>query len=523
MPSLLGFRSKWIFLSAGVICYLLSGPVFRIDILGWVIPIGILYFTRKSHPVKGYLWAVLFFMIVSVIGGLVTSPLPFIGIVISAPIAAIPEMLPYLIDRLLYKKIKPLFATLLFPVVAVSMEYLLTSIFSSIGLLASTQTHFIEFIQLASITGVYGISFIMYWTASNIVTFIEGEEEHKISLKPWLIVLLTILIFGAIRINVVQEVKDTVKVSGITVEEYDIWEALYKDVYGEEIVIDVHNANSPEMGKIVATIPEYIKDPENEKYNTTNLVLEAFAERFLELSRREADAGSKIIVWSETNLPIMKKNESAFISRAQVLAREKEVYLAIAMGVFLPFQEGGPMYENKVVLISPDGRIVDNFEKAKPVPFMDSSLPGDGILAKVETEYGVLTQAICYDADFPDLMAQASGADILLLPANDWLGISPFHGDNSVFRAIENGVSIIRPTGSGQSVIFNPYGKALSRVNAYDKEVRIISAYVPVSGCTTIFSFIGNLIPWMCMSLTILFLGMIIFKSLKKQREPLIE
>ncbi|NNF34792.1 MAG: hypothetical protein HKN68_11815 [Saprospiraceae bacterium] len=496
---------------------MLSGPVFRIDLTGWLIPIGILYFTRSSHPLKGYLWAVLFMMIISVIGGLFTSPLPIVAIIISAPIAAFPEMVPYLIDRFMHRRLSPLLASILFPAVAVSLEYMMSTIFSSIGILASTQTHFVEMIQWASVAGVYGISFIMYWTASTLVGWMLSEEDSPLNYKPWLITILMILLFGAIRINTTSEIKDTVKVAGIAVEEFSIWEAVYQNVYGEEIEINVHNANSPEMGKILAAIPEYLKDPENEKYEQTNLALKDFGDQLLSLSANEADAGSRIIVWSETNLPILQKDESGFILKAQELAVEKEVFLSISMGVFLPYNESGPMYENKAILISPEGKVLDNYEKAKPVPFMDSSLPGDGIIAKVETDYGILTQAICYDADFPPLMAQASGADILLLPANDWLGISPYHGDNSVFRAVENGVSIVRPTGSGQSVIFDPYGRALSRVEAFDKEVRIINAYVPINGCSTIFSFIGNLIVWISMMCTAVLITMVIINYFKSR------
>ena len=150
------------------------------------------------------------------------------------------------------------------------------------------------------------------------------------------------------------------------------------------------------------------------------------------------------------------------------------------------------MYENTSYLITPDGEIADSYEKAKPVPMMDSSLPGDGIIESINTPFGTINMAICYDADFPDLMDQSGKGDILLLPSNDWLGISPYHGNNASFRAIENGVSVVRPTGSGQSVVFDTHGKALSRVDAYEEEVRIINAYVPKKGVTTIYNLIGN-------------------------------
>ena len=487
---------KWYFLTFSILCYLLSGPVLHIGVAAWFIPIGILFFTRNSHPLKGYLWAVLFMMIISVIGSSLTSPLPFIAILIAAPIAAFPELLPYLIDRLFHKKLNSSIGLFLFPAVAVLLEYLLSFVFSSIGVLAATQSNSTEFIQLASVTGVWGVSFVMYWTAS-VITHTLIKNEYK-PLRPLIAVLILIFLFGYARTKMDKEVKDTVRVSGIAVEENDIWEAVYRDVTGKEFDVNIETAGSSEMGIVLEAFQELFQDPENEKFENTRNVVKEFGQRLIRLTELEAQAGSKIIVWSETNLPIFQKDEGSYIEGLQKLAQEKKIYLSASMAVLLPYVEGGPMYENKAVLINDAGEIVDEFHKAKPVPFMDASEPGDGIIKAVDSQYGKLSQAICYDADFPKLMHQSAKADILILPANDWLGISPYHGDYSAFRAIENGVSIIRPTGSGESVIFNQYGEALNRVGAFDKEDRIVQAYVPVKGVATIYSFIGDTIIWLC-------------------------
>ena len=86
------------------------------------------------------------------------------------------------------------------------------------------------------------------------------------------------------------------------------------------------------------------------------------------------------------------------------------------------------------------------------------------------------------------------------------MGISPFHGDIAAFRAIENGISIIRPTSTGQSVIFDPHGRAVARMDAFDQEVRVISAYVPVNGVDTVFDITGNIFPRICLIAGIIFL-----------------
>ena len=57
---------------------------------------------------------------------------------------------------------------------------------------------------------------------------------------------------------------------------------------------------------------------------------------FLEGSRREARAGARLIVWPETNLLIFKEDEPAFLARAQRLAADERVYLAMGMGTVQP-------------------------------------------------------------------------------------------------------------------------------------------------------------------------------------------
>ena len=512
-------KAKWLFLTVGILSYLLSGPVLQIGIAGWFIPIGILYFTRSSRPLRGYLWAVLFMMVVYFFGSILTSPLPWLAVLISAPIAAFPEMLPYLFDRILYRRVHPVLAVFILPVVGLSSEFLLSKAFSTIGLLAATQTQFVEFTQIASIFGVWGISFMIYWMASTLVPVLQNQWNA--GWRTYAVVFSVLLLFGFIRTRGVEEVQETVKVSGITIEEYRIWEAIYKDVTGEEIEIDIEFVSSPEMVKVLNAFPEVLKDARGEKFVSTRIAVNEFADLFLRLTKSEAENGSKIIVWSETNLPVFKEDEAEFLERVKSLAQQEKVIISAAMAVLLPFQEGGPMYENKSVLFTPEGEMADMFHKAKPVPFLDSSLPGSGILNHVETDYGTITQAICYDADFPALMRQASGADILLLPSNDWLGISPYHGDNSSYRAIENGVSIVRPTGSGQSVVFDPYGNALTRLDGYDQEVRIINAYVPVQGVFTVYSVIGDILVWLSLAGVIMFMGLLVI-SLRGVQSPLL-
>ena len=291
------------------------------------------------------------------------------------------------------------------------------------------------------------------------------------------------------------------------VEEFPLFEQLYSDFFNESITFDITTTSSPEMAKVLSALSEFIKTPDDKQFIGAHEVLEQFQNRIIEITEREARNGNKIIVWSETNMPVFQKDEEELKEKVSRIARQYQVIILTSSAVLLPYEEDGPMYENKSLMFMPDGNVVDEYEKARPVPFLDKSLPGDGILEIINTPYGKLTNAICYDGDFPDLIKQSGNADILLLPANDWLGISPFHSEHAVFRAIENGVSIVRPTGTGQSIIFDSHGNVLARQDAFDKTERIINANIPTSGTTTIFNYIGNSFAWICLISAVVLIG----------------
>ena len=77
-----------------------------------------------------------------------------------------------------------------------------------------------------------------------------------------------------------------------------------------------------------------------------------------------------------------------------------------------------------------------------------------------------MATAICFDADFPEFIRQAGlgSADLLIVPANEWREIKNLHAQMAAFRAIENGVPLIRPAASGISTAVDPWGRVLGVV-----------------------------------------------------------
>lgn len=68
-------------------------------------------------------------------------------------------------------------------------------------------------------------------------------------------------------------------------------------------------------------------------------------------------------------------------------------------------------------------------------------------------------------------------ADVLFVPSSDWKIIAEMHTHMHVFRAIENGVTLVRPTRQGLSIAVDTMGRVLGQADTFatDKPVMVVS------------------------------------------------
>jgi apolipoprotein N-acyltransferase len=177
-------------------------------------------------------------------------------------------------------------------------------------------------------------------------------------------------------------------------------------------------------------------------------------------------AGARIVFWAEINAEVFKEDEAGLMTRGGNLAAKYQSYLGMALAVH---NEGRtPSVENKLVLIKPDGQVAWEYNKVRLVPG-DQQILGDGKLRVLKTPYGRISSIICFDGDFPQVLAQAGAlkADILLDPSNGWLAIDPWHTQMANFRALEQGVNLIRQTSRGLSAAFDYQGCRLAAIDHF--------------------------------------------------------
>ncbi|MGH7630786.1 MAG: apolipoprotein N-acyltransferase, partial [Gemmatimonadales bacterium] len=166
---------------------------------------------------------------------------------------------------------------------------------------------------------------------------------------------------------------------------------------------------------------------------------------------------AKLVVWPETSLPFVFDGDRRRTA-VQGLARETGAYLLVGA---LGHAPEGP--RNSAFLVAPDGEVVGRYDKRHLVPFgeyvpLKSLLPfvevlGGGAIGEFRsggetttfsTPLGRLAVVICYEAIFPAEVREffLAGADVLVNITNDaWFGRSAApvqHLAMAAFRAVEN-------------------------------------------------------------------------------------
>ncbi|MEJ2750314.1 MAG: nitrilase-related carbon-nitrogen hydrolase, partial [Anaerolineae bacterium] len=397
--------------------------------------------------------------------------------------------------RLLAGRLGGFVATLVYPLTYASLEFIniATNPVGSFGMQAYTQYDNLALLQLISVTGLWGVTFLISWLGPIVNWAWEHEfawPQIKRGVGLYTGILFLVFLFGEARLWFAPAPTDTVRVAGIT-------------------AVDFRESQS----ELFAA-----KDSDWEAFR------EMTAERpplYFEQTIREARAGAEIVVWPEHAIPIAMEDLPAVVARAQEVARQEGIYLAVS---FMAFYPDDRPYEAKLMMVDPQGEVVLDHLKYGGSGFEGNRVDGDGVLRTAVTPYGVLSGLICWDTDFPGTVSQAgrNGTDILLSPSLDDRDIDPIHAYMAAARAIENGVSMVRASDNGLSIITDPYGRVLASMDHFTAGERVIVAQVPTEGVPTLYPIIGDLFGWLMIAgfLVLTVLGIVRGRQEKRVAAP---
>ena len=100
----------------------------------------------------------------------------------------------------------------------------------------------------------------------------------------------------------------------------------------------------------------------------------------------------------------------------------------------------------------------------------------------------------------PSALVRQAGrndVDIMMAPYNDAIPFGQQDAVVAIFRAVENGYSMVKATGKGPSMITDYQGRVLGR-QSYGDGGGVMVATVPTHGVVTIYSRIGDTFAYLC-------------------------
>jgi apolipoprotein N-acyltransferase len=459
--------------------YLLLGFIFLFFCNGrWILPIAVfaapiflIRFLRFHTPFKGFVYLVIAGLVSNIFIWKDMMPVSGLFYYILMLMMSIFTSLIFVIDRMYSVRLKGIVSTFVFPSAYVLMEYITVSTnpSGSYGTLAHTQSS-LPFLQLISITGIWGVTFVILWTASVINWLWDSAFDiHALrkSFRVYAVPVLIILLCGQIRLAH-ETAGGTVRIASINIPKDD------------------H------------------PDSTNEQLNSS----------FLDKCHIAALSKAKLIFGTEVIINVPSDKEGEYIERAKEAARKDSIYIGLPMLVY-PIDNPHARPMNKITWISPQGEILFSYYKAKPTPGEGSY--GDGIIRYFDSPYGRIGSAICFDMDFPSLLHQVHSMhiDIMTVPGNDWKEISPYHTYVASFRAIEQGFNLVRAVSRGLSASFNYKGQVISSQDYFTSNASILYSDVPMQGQATVYSAIGDLFAWVCILFFVL-ISIYVFRKRKR-------
>lgn len=484
-------RYAWLVAGIALSLFAVHGK-WDVPLAAWLFPVFLLRFSRASRP-----WVAAFWVWISACLGtafwqyqseeLFSAPLLLVGLAWTPFLA-----LPFVLDRWISTRISarsPMLSTLVFPSAKVACEFavaLLTPFGTVFGVLGTTQHGNLPLVQVASVTGVYGVSFLVAWFGSTAAHAWEGGfswPEVRFPVAVCGCVLAGVMLLGGARMAFFQPEGEAVRVAGVSPSR-EAWDGMRPALRPFDSVKEMVEADPPVLRRAFGGVHDDL----------------------LASAEREAKAGARLVLWPESAAPVMGRDEEALLRRIEDLASEERVYVDAGLTVY---EGGSPGVRNEAVLVDPEGRVAWTYRKARPVPVLEPYAPGNGVLPVEDATFGRLSGAICYDADFPALMRQAGrgGVGIVLVGANNWEGIKELHAQNAIFRAVENGYSVVRQANRGLSVAYDHQGRTLAASDYFDTKRQTMVAYVPTEGTRTVYSSVGDLFAWICIGATVALAG----------------
>lgn len=376
-----------------------------------------------------------------------------------------------------------LFKLFFLPSAWVALEFIRAHLFSgfSWASLGLSQYKILPVIQIADITGVYGISFLIVMVNGCVKELISSPKKKSIFPTIFITIFCLGLTLGygqfRLKSTIISTGEMNISVTQPSIKMMDRWqEGLWDNIVQEHLT----------------------------------------------LSQKAILQKTDLVIWPESSFPGNFPEEPRLFSKISNFVKERKTPFLIGAVTHKKDQ----IYFNSALLLSSDGNVIRQYNKYHLVPYgeyiplrrwlpflkhivpIDDFTAGDDFTVfdiDSDKKFSVL---ICFE----DSMAYLSrefvkrGAQALVNITNDdWFKESsaPFmHVQSSVFRAVENRKNVIRAANTGVSCFINPWGKIVQKVqnkqaqSLYVKD--IATDEVGFNSVQTFYTKYGDVFAFVC-------------------------
>lgn len=377
------------------------------------------------------------------------------------------------------------------------------------NMLGNSQYRIIPLIQAASFGGVYAVSFLAVWMSVSIGVAFCGIARELKQLKPTLglqvgnlmveilapmLVLAVLFQLGTNRISAKTPARSEISIASIqpSIPQTVIWDA------------------SAEAGRF---------------------------QKVISISEQAMASKPDLLVWPESAFPGFSREYYATLTNF-LSVHPVSIVLCADDADFPTTPDGPTNYYNSSFLISTKGIPIDSYRKRRLVIFGEYVPPWLGFLKWVTPIDGGFTPGttakqfkleklttsvlICFEDVFPHEVREHvdEQTDLLINLTNDgWFGEGACQWQQAaagVFRAVENGVPLLRCTNNGITCWIDGFGRIRqisNSQNVYAAGFMISQIPLPEHGPRTFYNQHGDYFAWGCAFLSIVLLGSALWKA----------
>jgi apolipoprotein N-acyltransferase len=347
------------------------------------------------------------------------------------------------------------YAVVAFPTFRVAFEYLLAigGPHGTFGSLAYTQVEFLPVLQLASVTGPWGITFLVLLVPAALAAAwqLRGARGRALQIAgAAAAAIAAVLAFGVAR--------------------------LVGDASGPLIRVGLVASDPPTSPQIADEGPATAK------------LLDAYARSAEALAAQ----GAQLIVLPEKLGVVVDPGTRDSDARFQALADRTRAVIAVGL-----IHAAGAVTYNEARVYAPNAP-VQVYTKHHLLPPFEPFQPGTA-LSLLPQPLGMWGVEICKDMDFTALSRDygRAGAALMLVPAWDFGADGFLHGRMAVMRGVESGFGVVRAAKQGNLTVSDNKGRILAETASDVAPFSTLLARVAAAHAETLYLGFGDWFAWL--------------------------